>query len=411
MKRIAALLLALALLLGISCGAEEAVPPVETEYNEADLAAYAACINGLAVRYGVPVILWDCSTHVNRASLSLNHPAYVEAIMACYPPCADPGNAGDDAVFEEESAREAADRFGPGFNLGNTLDATSYNIGQEQAGTVGWIVQWGRKDADGRVYPDAWETAWGQPETDQAIADYIISLGFNVIRVPVTWAEHMDRENRIDERWMARVKETVDYFYGRGVYVILNMHHDGGADGWIEATEASYNTYGERFASVWTQIAETFANYDERLLFESMNEVLDGANNWNAPSPDASRWINAWNQLFVTTVRATGGNNALRNLIVMTYSGGGADGNFSSFVMPEDSTDHHLLITVHNYDPQAFTWTNATWTRMTARWDGAVHGALLEREFQLYQRYAEQFGVPVVVGEYNADPKRYADYD
>ncbi len=411
MKRIAALLLALALLLGISCGAEEAVPPVETEYNEADLAAYAACINGLAVRYGVPVILWDCSTHVNRASLSLNHPAYVEAIMACYPPCADPGNAGDDAVFEEESAREAADRFGPGFNLGNTLDATSYSLEQARRGEEGWIVKWGQKDAAGRVLPSAFETAWGQPLTTQAIADYIIGLGFRVIRIPVTWAEHLDAEDRIDPAWLARVREVVDCFHSRGVYCILNLHHDGGADGWIEASEASYAQFSPRFAAVWTQIAEAFADYDERLLFESMNEVLDAHNNWNAPGPEAAKWIDAWNQLFVDTVRATGGSNARRNLLVMTYSGGGAAENFDRFTLPRDSAEGHLMITVHNYDPQAFTWTNATWTRMTARWDGAVHGALLEREFQLYQRYAEQFGVPVVVGEYNADPKRYADYD
>ena len=396
------------LLLGCCHGAAESA-----DLNIPDMAAYAACVNRLAVEYGVPCILWDCSTHVNRRMLSVNYPPYIDAIMGCYPARTDPGNGGDDGVFEEEAAREAADRFGPGFNLGNTLDATSYNIGQEQAGTVGWIVQWGRKDADGQVYPDAWETAWGQPETDQAIADYIISLGFNVIRVPVTWAEHMDGENRIDERWMARVKETVDYFYGRGVYVIVNMHHDGGADGWSEATEEAFQTYGDRFAAGWTQIAEAFEGYDERLLFESMNEVLDGNNNWNAPSPEAARWINAWNQLFVDTVRATGGNNAHRNLILMTYSGGGSQQNFSLFRLPEDpgQTMNHLMITVHNYDPQSFTWTNATWTKMTARWNEEAHGGLLKREFELYQKYADEFGVPVVLGEYNADPKKYADYD
>ena len=142
-----------------------------------------------------------------------------------------------------------------------------------------------------------------------------------------------------------------------------------------------------------------------------MNEVLDGANNWNAPSAEAAKWINAWNQLFVTTVRATGGNNAQRNLIVMTYSGGGADGNFTTFVLPEDTAENHLMITVHNYDPQAFTWTTATWTKMTARWNEAVHGATLRREFESYHRWSEKFNVPIVVGEYNADPKNYADYD
>ena len=406
MKRWMSLLLCAVLLLCGVCSSAE-----NEGINEADMAAYAGCVNALAVEYGIPVILWDCSVHVNRAQLRVNYPQYVEAIMACYPSGRDPGNAGDDGAFEAESAAEAAANFGPGFNLGNTLDATSYNIEQEKASTVGWIVQWGKKGAGGRVLPEAWETAWGQPLTTPAIADYIVSLGFGTVRIPVTWAEHLDSEGRVDPLWMARVQEVVDLFHSRGVYCIINLHHDGGADGWIEASEAGYAQYHERFASVWTQIAEVFEPYDERLLFESMNEVLDERNNWNAPSPEAARWINAWNQLFVDTVRATGGNNAERNLLVMTYSGGGARGNFDSFVLPRDPAEGHLMITVHNYDPQAFTWTNATWTRMTARWDEAVHGSQLRGEFQLYQEYAEKLGVPVVVGEYNADPKKYADYD
>lgn len=379
--------------------------------NEPDMAAYAACVNSLAVEYGIPVILWDCSVHVNRAEQRVNYPQYVEAIMSCYPERTAPGNGGDNGAFEEETAFEAAAHFGPGFNLGNTLDSTSFNIADAARGEKGWIVKWGARDAQGNLLTEDWEKAWGQPVTTQEIADYVIGLGFNTIRVPVTWAEHLDENDQVDPRWMARVREVVDYFYGRGVYVIVNLHHDGGADGWIEATEASYTAFSGRFASVWSQICETFADYDERLLFESMNEVLDGANNWNAPSPDAAKWINAWNQLFVDTVRASGGNNARRNLIVMTYSGGGADGNFSRFVLPEDSAENHLMITVHNYDPQAFTWTNATWTKMTALWNESEHGGVLRSGFRTYARWSEHFGVPVVVGEYNADPKNYADYD
>ena len=128
-----------------------------------------------------------------------------------------------------------------------------------------------------------------------------------------------------------------------------------------------------------------------------------------APSPEAAKWINAWNALFVRTVRATGGNNEKRNLILMTYSGGGAEANFASFELPEDPA--HLMITVHNYDPQAFTWTTATWTRMTARWDETAHSAVLRGSFETYRKYSRLLGVPVVLGEYNADPKKYADYD
>lgn len=383
---------------------------VADEYNEPDLAAYAACVNSLAVEYGVPTILWDCSVHVNRKELKVNYPVYVEAIMSCYPAERTPGNGGNNAVFEEETAFEAATNFGPGWNLGNTLDSTSYNLNDAKAGKVGWIVQWGKKDTQGNLLPEAWETAWGQPIVTEKIVDYILSLGFSTVRIPITWAEHIGDDNQIDARWMARVKEVVDLFHSKGIYVIINMHHDGGADGWLEASEESYNTYGPRFASVWTQIAQTFGGYDERLLFEGFNEMLDAFNNWNTPSPDAAKWLNAWNALFVDTVRATGGNNAKRNLILMTYSGGGAEGNFTSFILPEENPEH-LMITVHNYDPQAFTWTTATWTKMTARWDNAAHSYALRRSFEIYRKYSNQFGVPVVLGEYNADPKKYADYD
>lgn len=381
------------------------------EYNVSDLAAYAACINSLSVEYGVPSILWDCSVHVNRSELCVNYPAYVDAIMSCYPADRVAGNGGDNLVFEEETAFEAAANFGPGFNLGNTLDSTSYNLNDERAGKVGWIVQWGKKDAQGNLLPEAWETAWGQPLVTEAQVDYILSLGFTTVRIPITWAEHLDENNQIDPRWMARVKEVVDMFYSRGVYVIINVHHDGGADGWIEASEESYNTYGPRFAAVWTQIAETFAGYDERLLFEGMNEVLDPNNNWGTPTAEACRWINEWNGLFVRTVRATGGNNEKRNLILMTYSGGGGEANFASFVLPEDVHPGHLMITVHNYDPTSFTWTNVTWTRMTARWSDTAHGNVLRDAFAVYKKYSDKYGVPVVLGEYNADPKKYADYD
>lgn len=407
MKKLYALILCVALLLGlVPAGCAE-----ESEYNVSDLAAYATCVNALAVEYGVPTILWDCSVHVNRKELSVNYPAYVEAIMGCYPADRIPGNGGDNSVFEEETAFEAAANFGPGFNLGNTLDSTSFNLKDAEAGKVGWIVQWGQKDAQGRLLPEAWETAWGQPVVTEAQVDYILFLGFSTVRVPITWAEHIDDANQIDPLWMARVKEVVDLFHSRGIYVIINMHHDGGADGWIEASETSYNSYAQRFAAVWTQIAETFAGYDERLLFESMNEVLDASNNWNAPSPDASKWINAWNELFVSTVRTTGGNNEKRNLILMTYSGGGAEGNFASFTLPEDVAPGHLMITVHNYDPQAFTWTTATWTQMTARWNETAHAGVLRKSFEIYKKYSDKLGVPVVLGEYNADPKKYADYD
>lgn len=144
MKRFVSMLLCIALLLGLLPMAHAE----EGEYNEKDMAAYAACVNSLAVEYGVPTILWDCSVHVNRKELRVNYPSYVDAIMGCYPDHAA-GNGGDNAVFEEETALAAAANFGPGWNLGNTLDSTSYNLNDANA------VRWAGSSSGERRMPRA----------------------------------------------------------------------------------------------------------------------------------------------------------------------------------------------------------------------------------------------------------------
>ena len=115
---------------------------------------------------------------------------------------ADKGNTGDDEIFEEEDPYTAVSNFKAGWNLGNTLDSTSYDI--SKIGTdeeEGWILKYGKKDSNGNYLPSNWETAWGQPETNQEIADFIINNGFNSIRIPVTWAEHLDKDNKVDYVW------------------------------------------------------------------------------------------------------------------------------------------------------------------------------------------------------------------
>jgi len=415
MKKLSYILLICLLFCFYSCSSTESNQnnnSNDSEYNEDDIAAYAKFLNQLAVENKIGTFLWDCSTHMNRKELKINYPKYINAIMSCYETSSDKGNSGDDSLFEEEDANTAVLNFKAGWNLGNTLDATSYDV--SKIGTdeeEGWILKYGKKDSDGNYLPSDWETAWGQPETTQEIADFIIDSGFNSIRIPVTWAEHLDADNNIDSVWMARVKETVDYFYNRGLYCILNAHHDGGSNGWIAASENLFNTYSTRFEKLWTQIASTFKNYDERLLFESMNEVLDGNNNWGIPSNQSLDYINQLNQIFVTTVRATGGNNAKRNLVVMTYAGAGGKEILSAFELPDDSVQNHIIVEVHNYDPTAFTWTTANWTTMTAIWNESEHGKILTDEFAVYKQYSESLGAPFIIGEYNADPKKYADYD
>jgi len=246
--------------------------------------------------------------------------------------------------------------------------------------------------------PTSYETAWGQKVTRRELFKLFKEAGFNAIRVPVTWYPHMeatfnsvrgynnsqgqwvyspwlpsqdDIGTQIDATWMKRVREVVDAVLSEGMYCILNIHHDTGASNtaWLIADEAVYAQQKERFEAVWRQIAETFRDYDDHLLFEGYNEMLDikrswcfasfaAAGNYNATiARSAYNAINSYAQSFVDAVRATGGNNTERNLIVSTYGACSGSGTWSShlkdplkqMVLPTDGSANHLIFEVHSY--------------------------------------------------------------
>ena len=245
-----------------------------------------------------------------------------------------------------EKASEAVGNMKIGWNLGNTLDAfngTSQGLNSE--------------------------TCWGQPKTKPELFSMFKDAGFGAIRVPVTWNNHMDSNGKVDEAWMARVKEVVDYVINAGMYCILNVHHDTGTDAWIVADMDNYTANKSKFEYLWQQIATEFRDYDEHLLFEGYNEMLDANNSWsyasskNSGSYDATAAASAYNavnsyaQSFVNTVRATGGNNAVRNLIVNTYAACCGMGTWNSHLqdpltqmqLPTDAAAGHLIFEVHSY--------------------------------------------------------------
>ncbi|MBO7661104.1 MAG: glycoside hydrolase family 5 protein, partial [Bacteroidaceae bacterium] len=253
-----------------------------------------------------------------------------------------------------ETATEAVSNMGVGWNLGNTLDA-------HNGSRMPNIVQS--------------ETYWGQPITKPELMPMMKNAGFGAIRVPVTWFPHMDTAGNVDAEWMKRVHEIVDYVLDAGLYCILNVHHDTGADennhkSWLKADESVYNNVRERYEKLWQQIATEFKDYGEKLLFESYNEMLDTYNSWcfasfASPSKydaNSSRSsynaINSYAQSFVDVVRATGGNNAKRNLVVNTYgacSGGGTWNNhlkdpLKEMKLPTDAAGAgHIIFQVHSY--------------------------------------------------------------
>ena len=290
-------------------------------------------------------------------------------MLMTFPVWAQPG-----ADFE--SAKDAVKNMRVGWNLGNTLDSNSGDVQNM------WIEKWTSRT------PSDYEKAWGQPVTKPALMKMFKEAGFNAIRVPVTWYPHMEAKwkfksgtiwdidnddigTKINAAWMKRVHEVVDYVINQGMYCILNIHHDTGAanTAWLVADEAEYAKQRERFEAVWTQIAEEFKDYDEHLLFEAYNEMLDikdswcfasfaASGNYNATiAKSAYNAINSYAQSFVNAVRATGGNNSQRNLIVNTYGACSGSGTWNTHLkdplkemkLPEDKVANHLIFEIHSY--------------------------------------------------------------
>lgn len=302
-----------------------------------------------------------------------------------------------------ENAALCVRHMGVGWNLGNTLESNSNSLDNM------WIEAWTART------PSDYETAWGQPVTKKALIHMVREAGFNAIRVPVTWYPHMGDLHLpprttswnpdswegydIDKAWMARVKEVVGYVLDEGMYCILNVHHDTGAESaaWLKANSAVYEKYKERYAKLWEQIATEFAGYGEKLVFESFNEMLDPYGTWNAPKdPSSYAAINSYNADFVATVRATGGNNAHRNLVLNTYAASPTESGLSSFVIPKDSIKGHIIVQVHSYAPYNFAMNEQS-GQTTFDQNGKNE---ISRQFQLLDRYFVNKGIPCLIGEY-----------
>ena len=254
-------------------------------------------------------------------------------------------------VEEFETSFEAITNMGVGWNLGNTLEPV-------------WTG-----DTDGRDWR-RWETGWGQSVTTQSLMNMMKNAGFGAIRVPVSWGVHMDADGKVYEEWMNRVNEVVDYVLNAGMYCIINIHHDTGADeelAWLVASSEGYARERQKYENLWKQIALRFRDYGPRLLFESYNEMLDEGRSWCFASyslgydagvaAGAYQAINDYAQSFVDVVRATGGNNAVRNLVVNTYGACNGAGDWNSHLqdplknmkMPSDKVKDHIIFQVHSY--------------------------------------------------------------
>lgn len=282
----------------------------------------------------------------------------------------------------------------PGWNLGNQLEANS-------GGTPS-------------------ETAWGNPTITEKLIKQVKAQGFKSIRIPVSYLSKIGAgpNYTIDSKWLDRVQEVVDMCIDNGLYAIINVHGDGYYSikgGWLLCGEpaSEQKTIKAKYKKVWEQIAKRFKNYDDHLVFESMNEEFDGT--YNNPNPEYYNNINAYNQIFVDTVRKAGGKNNNRYLLVPGWN---TDINYTAgdygFKIPNDSTGR-LMISVHYYDPWKFCGGEEA--PGIFRWGDSIKGQAIrnrgekhtDAKFdQLYDAFISK-GYGVIIGEYGAIDKTYKD--
>ncbi len=309
-----------------------------------------------------------------------------------------------------ETATNAVKNMGIGWNLGNTLEANSQTVTD-----VNNSNYWGQQGLGS-------ETCWGQLPTRPELLKMMKDAGFGAIRVPVTWYNHMDKDGTVNAEWMTRVHEVVDYVINQGMYCILNVHHDTGADSqngsfksWIKADETNYANNKIRFEKLWQQITVEFKDYDEKLLFESYNEMLDIKNSWCFASYNATgqydatiassayNAINQYAQSFVNVVRASGGNNGQRNLIVNTYGACCGNGNWNNHLQDPltqmnvpTGESNHIIFEVHAY-PDIVKKENGiiTGDRTLASIQSEINEMISNLKTHLVAK-----GAPVIIGEW-----------
>ncbi|MCX6238296.1 MAG: cellulase family glycosylhydrolase [Bacteroidia bacterium] len=297
-----------------------------------------------------------------------------DAKKASYPDYSYPIAA--DATGMSSNAKVLAAKMFAGWNLGNSLEVPGS------------------------------ETAWGNPKTTQTLIDSIKAAGINAIRIPCAWNGYIEDAAtcKLSAVWLTRVKEVVDYCFKNNMYVIINIHWDGG---WLEEnpTYAAQDAVNLKQKALWEQIAVYFRGYDEHLLFAGTNEVHTST---NAASENFKVQM-SYNQTFVNAVRSTGGKNAYRNLVIQSYNTN-IDQAVSDLVVSTDAADSRLMVEVHYYDPWEFCGleADAAWATIKYLWgvDYAQYGPIASwgqlAQFQKMKTSFVNKGYPVILGEYGA---------
>ncbi len=286
------------------------------------------------------------------------------------------------AAAETKTAVELVQDMGLGWNLGNTFDC------------------WGTNWSSGNATADSWETSWGNAKTTQEMITEIHNYGFNSVRIPITWYKATDPTTfDINDDYLARIKEVIDYCYNEDMYVIINMHWDwvdpsNNANLWLNKGLSAET----QFKTMWKEIATYFKSYDNHLVFEDMNEVW-WENNYTSSASASYTTLNTLNQDFVDVVRATGGNNADRLLVLAGANADLTKTCNSAYIVPDDDM---VAVDIHYYTPANFCVRKASdsWGTNQTTWGTASDKSdMLNALNKLKTRFIDS-GTPVIIGEY-----------
>ena len=308
----------------------------------------------------------------------------------------------DTTSFEDLNQSQIVEAMGPGWNLGNQLESVTDNVPEE--------------------------TNWGNPVITEKLIQSVKAAGFKSIRIPVSYFAKIDddKDYTIDSKWLDRVQEVVDYCIKNDLYAVINIHGDGynTIDGsWLLCNGKNQTEIKKKYKKVWKQIAERFKNYDEHLLFESMNEEFDGS--YSEPNKEYYQNINDYNQIFVDTVRKTGDNNTKRWLIIpgwntnIDYTAGDY-----GFKLPTDQyrnksidkEEQRIMISVHYYSPWDFCggencvitqWGNEA--DDPSKTSTTCDETYMKNQLNLMKTTFADKGYPVFIGEYGSINKTSYD--
>lgn len=290
------------------------------------------------------------------------------------------GNSDDDLVMEENidipgtirniTSMELVTEMGVGWNLGNSLDVESTD-----------------------------KTDWGNPLPSQDIIDAVHDMGFRTLRIPVTWGYNQQNSMpyTIDENYLTLVQETVNYGISKGMHVILNVHHD---NTWIRPTAQDALQVKPRLEGLWTQVANRFKVYGDKLIFETLNEnrLLNSPEEWSGGTEEGRTILNEYHLACLNAIRATGGNNSGRHIMISTYAASTVPVAMNGLVIPNN--DERVIISLHTYFPWVFTGQESGGV---SEWGSAQDKADLEAEMnRIRDKWIVQEQRPVILGEWGA---------